>query len=80
MKPLKQRRHHETEYSDEKHRRAGTRQMSTEFLHFELEPAGEQRGAAGEKALRRLLASADMEAPGNPDGDNADKDKSDDDK
>jgi len=42
--------------------------------------AGEQRGAAGEKALRRLLASADMEAPGNPDGDNADKDKSDDDK
>ena len=42
--------------------------------------AGEQRGSAGEKALRRLLASADMEAPGNPDGDNADKDKSDDDK
>ena len=42
--------------------------------------AGEQRGAAREKALRRLLASADMEAPGNPDGDNADKDKSDDDK
>jgi thiol-disulfide isomerase/thioredoxin len=42
--------------------------------------AGEQRGAAGEKALRRMLASADMEAPGNPDGDNADKDKSDDDK
>jgi thiol-disulfide isomerase/thioredoxin len=41
--------------------------------------AGEQRGAAGEKALRRLLASADMEAP-TPDGDNADKEKSNDDK
>ena len=39
--------------------------------------AGEQRGAAGEKALRRLLASADMESP-TPDGDNADQDKSDD--
>jgi thiol-disulfide isomerase/thioredoxin len=37
--------------------------------------AGEQRGAAGEKALRRLLARADMEAP-----EKSDKDKSDDDK
>jgi thiol-disulfide isomerase/thioredoxin len=39
--------------------------------------SGEQRGAAGEKALRRLLASADLEARKNSDDD---KDKSDDDK
>ena len=37
--------------------------------------AGEQRGAAGEKALRRLLASADIEPQEKSDGDKSDDDK-----
>ncbi len=42
--------------------------------------AGEQRGAAGEKALRHLLARADMEAPKNSDDNQSDSNQSDDDK
>ena len=37
--------------------------------------AGEQHGAAGEKALRRLLASADIEAREKSDGDKSAEDK-----
>jgi thiol-disulfide isomerase/thioredoxin len=37
--------------------------------------AGEQRGAAGEKALRRLLARADLEAQGKSDEDKSDDDQ-----
>lgn len=42
--------------------------------------AGEQHGAGGEKSLRRLLASADMEAEKSGDDKDKDTDKSDDDK
>ena len=41
---------------------------------------GEQRGAAGEKALRRLLASANIESSAKADPARADEDKPDDDK
>src|ERR1700687_2487530 len=37
--------------------------------------AGTQRGAAGEAALRELLARADVEAPERPDDDKSDDDK-----
>jgi thiol-disulfide isomerase/thioredoxin len=37
--------------------------------------AGEQRGAAGETALRRLLASADIESPEKSDGGKSEDDK-----
>jgi hypothetical protein len=37
--------------------------------------AGEQRGAAGERALRRLLASAGIEAQDKPDQQKPDGDK-----
>jgi hypothetical protein len=37
--------------------------------------AGEQRGAAGERALRRLLASAGIEAQEKTEKDKIDKDK-----
>jgi thiol-disulfide isomerase/thioredoxin len=37
--------------------------------------SAEQRGAAGEKALRRLLASADLESPEKSDDDKSNEDK-----
>jgi hypothetical protein len=37
--------------------------------------AGEQRGAAGETALPRLLASADIESPEKSDGGKSEDDK-----